>query len=105
MADPVPFFTREQLDRTARQLMLENGPGVKFTEPPPDRLRPIAEAIQSAVNTLPPEAKGAIVGIANEQGANAALVVRAGERIQILSWIGKEWGGSTNYGAAVRAQW
>jgi hypothetical protein len=62
-------------------------------------------AIQNAMNSLPVGANGALVAVANEQGVNAAVVVRAGDHFAVTSWIGKSWKGSLEYGAATRVTW
>ena len=76
--------------------------GVSFTPPPPERIGVISRAIDDAFKEIPPDASGAIIGIANEKGVNAVLVTRGPKGFDVQAWIGKSWGGSLEYGAAVR---
>jgi hypothetical protein len=82
--------------------------GVRYAEPPADAIPSIKASIEKAIEAanLPPGAKGTIVGIADEKGANGAVVIRAGRGWDVVSWIGKEWGApKPHYGAAVRKVW
>lgn len=79
--------------------------GVQFIPPPTDRLGPIMRAVHTAVDSLPEGANGAIVGLVNEAGANAAVVAKLDQQWVVTGWVGKKWGGSLEYGAAVRKTW
>ncbi len=81
-------------------------PGVQFT-PPPVELQPaITRAIEAAVASIPPGKSGALVGIVNEYGANAALVTKLGGAWEVQAWIGKSWRAKDlQYGASVKAAW
>lgn len=76
--------------------------GVAF-EPPPAHLLPdIMASMARAIATLPPDADGAIVGIATDKGANAAIVARLPAGFEVQAWIGKSWGERVTYGAEVQ---
>jgi hypothetical protein len=79
--------------------------GVAFNAPPSSLLADATKLIDQMAAGLPADAKGAVVGIATEAGWNAAVVHRAGERFQVVSWIGKQWDSPPTGGAAVRASW
>jgi hypothetical protein len=79
--------------------------GVKMI-PPPERLIPDLHAsMKRAIDTLPPGQRGAIVAVGTERGVNAAVVAKVGDGWQVQSWIGKEWGGAVQGGAAVVKSW
>jgi hypothetical protein len=85
-------------------------PGVAFTPPPLDLQPQISRAIADAVRTLPEGSNGALVALANEQGANAAIVARVdtgyGWKWETQAWVGKTWkAGAVQYGGSVRASW
>lgn len=80
--------------------------GVAFTEPPTPILADATRLVGDlATQLLPREAKGGVIGVATDAGWNAAVVHRAGERFQVASWVGKNWGSGLTGGAAVRATW
>jgi hypothetical protein len=76
--------------------------GVAFTPPPAERLGPISKALDDAFKDIPTGARGALIGVGNEKGVNAVLVMRGPKGFDVQAWIGKSWGGSLEYGAAVR---
>lgn len=76
--------------------------GVAFTPPPAERLGAISRAIDDAFKQVPEGARGALIAVANEKGANAVLVTKGPHGFDVQAWIGKSWGGSLEYGAAVR---
>ncbi len=81
-------------------------PGVAFTTPPADLQPSIQRAIADAVASIPPGKSGALVGLVNERGANAAIVAKLGQAWEVQAWIGKTWtGGAVQYGGVVRASW
>ena len=81
-------------------------PGVRFQPPPVDLQPSIQRAIADAVAKIPPDKSGALVGLVNEHGANAAVVTRLGKAWEVQAWIGKDWkGGALQYGGLVRATW
>jgi hypothetical protein len=83
-------------------------PGVRMASPPADRLAPISAAINELWATLPADTDLAVLGLANEAGANGAIVVRVTHGPQpweVVGWLAKAWGGSVNYGAMVRKTW
>lgn len=80
--------------------------GVAFTAPPADLEPALARTIADAVAHLPDGKRGALVGLANEHGANAAVVTRLGGVWEVQAWIGKTWkAGPTQYGGSIRASW
>lgn len=79
--------------------------GVAFTEPPPHLIADVQQSIQQAVAQLPPDAKGAIVGVTTAQGVNAAVVARLEHGWMVQSWIGKDWHAPLSGGAAVTKSW
>jgi hypothetical protein len=80
-------------------------PGVAF-RPPPVEMQPALKAVVAdAVAHLAPGQSGALVVLANEAGANAAIVQRLGRGWDVQAWVGKSWKGSAQYGAVVRASW
>jgi hypothetical protein len=80
--------------------------GVAFREPPLDLQPTIRTAIADAVAQLEPGKTGALVGLVNEHGANAAIVARVGGTWEVQAWVGKMWKqGEISYGAAVRRSW
>lgn len=82
--------------------MIDSTKGVAYVEPSPDHIPGLMASINSAFATLPRDAHGALVGIATDHGANAALVVRVGDTIKVETWIGKSWGSpKPSYGVAV----
>ena len=80
-------------------------PGVAFVPPPDAHIGPIMAAINAAAADLKPGSKGAIISVINANGANAAIVAKAGTGFVVEAWIGKSWGSSLDYGAAVKKEW
>lgn len=79
--------------------------GVAFNPPPETHIGPIMAAINAAASQLNPGSSGALVGIVNESGANAAIISKVGKGFVVEAWIGKSWKGSLDYGAAVKKEW
>lgn len=80
--------------------------GVQFTAPPTHLLADATALIDTLVQQLPPDATGAVVGLATDRGWNAAVVHRStGGGFQVSSWIGKSWGAGLTGGGAIRATW
>jgi hypothetical protein len=80
--------------------------GVAFAEPPADLQPALKTAIAEAVAQLAPGQHGALVGLVNEHGANAAVVARLAGTWEVQAWVGKSWReGAVAYGAAVRKSW
>ncbi len=77
--------------------------GVSFVDPPESHIGPIMKAVNSI--TLSPGKKNAIVGLVNEHGVNAAIVVKTKHGFEVQAYIGKSWGSSLEYGAAVKKEW
>lgn len=80
--------------------------GVQF-QPPPVELQPaIQKAIAHAVASIPPGKSGALVGIANDYGVNAAVVAKLGAAWEVQAWIGKSWRAKDlQYGGQIKAVW
>ena len=79
--------------------------GVLFNAPPNNLLPSISKSIADAIAQLPPGANGAVVGIATEKGANAAVVAKVRDGWEIQAWIGKKWVGPVEGGGSVRVTW
>lgn len=80
-------------------------PGVAFVPPPDAHIGPILAAINKAAADLSPGAKGALVSVINAHGANAAVIAKVGKGFVVQAFIGKSWGSSLDYGAAVKKEW
>jgi hypothetical protein len=79
--------------------------GVVFTTPPEVLLPSIHASIAHAIASLPPEAHGALVGVATEAGVNAAIVAKLDDDWEVMAWIGKSWRGPIAGGAQVMKTW
>lgn len=79
--------------------------GVQFNEPPAERLPSIMAAVNDAVAKMSPDAKAAMIGVANKQGANAVFILRTDNGWSAEAWIGKTWKGDLDYGAQVKKEW
>ena len=83
-------------------------PRVLFTEPPPEHRGPFEQAALDLASTLPKDAKGAAILVANETQGNVALVHKTdfGEwELVAGGYVGKVWRGSTHYGAQLQLLW
>lgn len=87
------------------QLSVPPGVGVAMNTPPSSLLQSINKEIKDAVATLPPESKGALVGVTTTEGVNLALVSRVNKKVDVTAWIGKTWGAPVKGGAAVQIHW
>lgn len=80
--------------------------GVALNPPPGPILAQATELVRDAMAQVPPDKKGALVAIATKQGdavnVNLALAVRAGNHVEVVSWLGRSWGEPVAGGAAVR---
>jgi hypothetical protein len=79
--------------------------GVAFNAPPMQLVGDIRSSIDQAVAQLPADKRGALVGVATEQGVNAAIVAKLDHGWTVQSWIGKAWGGAVQGGAQVMKAW
>lgn len=84
---------------------IETDKGVKFNGPSLDRIVPIRNAVEKAFADLPPGANNSLMIVANETGANAVIAVNFTGKVEIISYIGKKWEGSLEYGAVARIRW
>ena len=78
-------------------------PGVVIAPP-----HMISDSTKSAVATvlaaIPPDKRGAIIGIATGAGMNVAVAVKVGDHFQVEAWIGKSgWDQPLDRGVAVQA--
>ena len=82
--------------------------GVALNAPPAETIGTVSRMVAEAVAALPPESRGALVGIATTKGGktdvNLALAVRAGSHVEIVSWLGKSWGEPVAGGVAVQVR-
>lgn len=78
---------------------------VLFNAPPPERLPSINAAVADAVAKMSPDAKAALIGVANKSGANAVFVLRTDHGWTADMWIGKTWKGDLDYGAEIKKEW
>lgn len=85
--------------------MSDPTPGVLFVPPPVEIQPSILAAIDRAVAALPPGASGSLVGLVNEQGANAVVVSLLPHGWRVEAWIAKRWDADLTYGAVVRKTW
>jgi hypothetical protein len=77
--------------------------GVAFNPPPASLFKQAMDKINEHVATLPPDADGAIVGVATNKGVNAAIVLKAPGGFEVQGWIGKNWGDEVlDYGGGVK---
>ena len=79
--------------------------GVAMNAPPASLMDAVTKQVKDAVATLPPGAKGALVGIATTKGVNLALVSKVNNHVDVTAWVGKSWGTPVNGGAAVQVHW
>lgn len=79
--------------------------GVAMNAPPASILGELTKQVQDAVATLPPDGKGALVGVATTTGVNLAVVAKVGNHVNVVSWLGKSWGQPVSGGAAVQVHW
>lgn len=80
--------------------------GVAFNAPPPHLIPDLQHSIATALQTLPPDKRGALVGIVTETGVNAAIVARVNDVWAVQAWVGKSWGEKhVEAGAQIRASW
>ena len=80
--------------------------GVAFIPPPIDLLPSITDALTVALAQLPPDARGAVVGVATDTGVNAAIVSKLPSGWAVQAWVGKTWTSPTmNMGAQVMKTW
>jgi hypothetical protein len=87
---------------------VESTGGVSMTPPPDAILGQVTGMVARAMQSIPPNARGALVGIATTDATgntnvNLALAVKVNEHVSVLSWIGKNWQRPVEGGAAV--QW
>jgi hypothetical protein len=82
-----------------------NDKAIQFNPPPDHHVSDLMNSINSAMASLPPDAKGALVMVPTTAGGNAAIVVRAGHSWDVMTWIGKSWGEPLAAGVAVRKVW
>lgn len=78
---------------------------VRTSEPPPHLISDAIAHVTAALAELPPDADAALVAVATDKGANAALVVRGPLGFNVVGWIGKTWGDEITYGAEVQKVW
>ena len=79
--------------------------GVAMNAPPASILGELTKQVHDAVAMLPPDGKGALVGVATTTGVNLAVVAKVGGHTNIVGWAGKSWGQPISGGAAVQVQW
>lgn len=79
--------------------------GVAFNPPPAALIKDVQQSIKLAVAQLPPQSKGAIVGVVTESGVNAAVVAKLDRGWTVTSFIGKTWQGPVTAGASVLKVW
>lgn len=85
--------------------LVETFRGVEFKPPPLSLLADATAVLRDMTAQLPPEANGAIIGLATQGGWNAAVVHRVGDSFAVGGWIGKTWQGGLTGGGAIRAVW
>jgi hypothetical protein len=80
-------------------------PGVAFNAPPNNLMASVQRQIDTLAAQLSPDVKGAVIAVATDTGWNAAIVHRAGNHFQVVSWVGKSWGSQLAGGGAVKVTW
>lgn len=80
--------------------------GVQFNTPPTNLIPDLQHSINNALSALPQDKSGALIILATEKGANAAVVARVNDTWSVQAWVGKSWGEkSIDAGAQVMASW
>lgn len=84
--------------------------GVAMNPPPDAILVDVTRMVEHAMQAVPANGKGALVGIATKDAngalnVNLALVQKVGARVNVVSWLGKSWGQPVSGGAAVQVHW
>lgn len=62
----------------------------------------IQAAIDRTLGEMPPEARVAVVAVADTSGARLAAVARVGEHWSAMGYLDREWSGELKAGAEVR---
>lgn len=77
--------------------------GVLFTAPPSHLMDSINASVMEAAAALNahPDKNAALVGVADLNGMNAALLVRVADGWQIKGYVGKDWKGPFSAGAEI----
>lgn len=85
--------------------MSDEPKGVAFSAPGPELVPSITASIRRAVESLPAGSRGAIVGVATQDGVNAAIVARFDHGWDVQAWVGKRWAGPLEAGVQVQKVW
>lgn len=79
--------------------------GVAFTAPPTRLLADATKALEASLAMLPPDAQGAVIGLATDTGWNAAVVHKVHQQWTVGAWVGKDWGTGITGGGVIRGSW
>jgi hypothetical protein len=79
--------------------------GVAFNPPPISIMAEASQVLNEMTAQLPPQANGAVIGIATQSGWNAAVMHRTDKTWTVGAWVGKHWNGGLTGGGAIRAVW
>lgn len=85
--------------------MVAPSKGVQFQTPPASILVAALQMVNEGIAQLEPHERGAIVTIVTPNGVNGAIVSRAGEHVELVGWIGKDWGTEVTGGGAIKIRW
>lgn len=70
--------------------------GVALNPPPASILAQATKMVSDAMKDIPPGERGSLVAIATKQGdavnVNLAFAVKANDRVDVITWVGKSWG-------------
>lgn len=112
MSDPFPTQPDLPVDSIPTDLPAAPAPdastpaaGVAFNAPPPHLISDTMANINAALATLPPDAHGAIISVADQSGVNAAVVAKIADQWSVVAFVGKTWTGPIQYGAEARWTW
>lgn len=84
---------------------LSDAPGVAMNVPPPEYLSDTTQIIADAVAQLGPNDRGIMTWVATTKGVNLALVDKINDHIDVIAFIGKDWGHPVEAGLVGRVHW
>lgn len=93
-------------DNTMTEQLQGGDSGVLMNPPPLEFAKAVNDSIQAFVaSTLPPDAKGGIIGVVTTTGVNLAVIQRTGKNSEIVAYVGKKWGAPITAGLQWRQTW
>jgi hypothetical protein len=80
--------------------------GIQTIAPPASLIPSIKNSIANAFISLPPGTKGGVFAVVSETGGKAVIATKlGGGRVQILGYVGKDWGAKVEAGAQAMITW